>query len=444
MSLNSGVTAAGHEIARAQMLQAQAAGVEPDVAMNPVLIKPTGHMRSNLIVMGRPAGEIGAADYTGSRRAGLLEQVVAAYTDLRSRYDVVIAEGAGSPAEINLRDGDIANMGLAQAVGLPVVVVGDIDRGGVFASFVGTLACLSAADRRLVHGFIVNKFRGDLAVLRPGLADLQRRTGLPLYGVLPYDKNLRLDAEDSLSTQWSPLPEPALGSDSLRVAVVRLPFASNLTDIEPLAAEPGVIVTFASVSQQLDGVDVVIVPGTRATVEDMRWLVGHGFAQVIRARAAAGLPVFGICGGYQMLGERIDDDIESRTGSITGLGLLPATTTFCADKTLAVRRADLVDGTVVTGYEIRHGVVTRHGAEELFADEGCRQGSVAGTSWHGLFESDGYRRQFLGWVAASTGRRFVASDMNWARRRDRQLDQVADLMEQHVDCGALAQLAGQP
>jgi adenosylcobyric acid synthase len=442
MSLNSGVTAAGHEIARAQMLQAQAAGVKPDVAMNPVLIKPAGHMRSNLVVMGRPAGEIGAADYTGSRRVGLLEQVVAAYTDLRSRYDVVIAEGAGSPAEVNLRDGDIANMGLAQAVGLPVVVVGDIDRGGVFASLVGTLACLSVADRRLVRGFIVNKFRGDLIVLRPGLDDLERRTGLPVYGVLPYDENFRLDAEDSLSTQWSPVPEPALGPDILRVAVVRLPFGSNLTDLEPLAAEPGVIVTFASVPQQLDGVDVVIVPGTRATVEDMRWLVGRGFAPVLRARAAAELPVFGICGGYQMLGERIDDDIESRAGSIAGLGLLPVTTQFYADKTLAVRRADLPDGTVVTGYEIRQGVVARHGGNELLPDEGCRQGSVGGTSWHGLFDSDGYRRQFLASVAASTGRRFVVSDMTWARRRERQLEQLADLMEQHVDCDTVAQLAG--
>jgi adenosylcobyric acid synthase len=442
MSLNSGVTADGHEIARAQILQAQAAGIQPDVAMNPVLIKPAGHMRSSLIVMGRPVGEIGAADYTGRRRAGLLDQVVAAFTDLRSRYDVVIAEGAGSPAEINLRDGDIANMGLAQAVGLPVVVVGDIDRGGVFASFVGTLACLSETDRGLVRGFIVNKFRGDLAVLRPGLEDLHRRTDLLVYGVLPYDDRLRLDAEDSLSTQWSPVPEPALGADILRVAVVRLPYASNLTDVEPLLAEPGVVVTFASVPQQLDGADLVIVPGTRATVEDLGWLIGRGFAELLNDRAAGGLPVLGICGGYQMLGERIDDDIESRAGSVAGLGLLPVTTTFRADKTLTVRRAELPDGMVVTGYEIRHGVVTRHGAGELFADEGCRNGSVAGSSWHGLFESDGYRRQLLASVAAATGRRFRVSDLDWAGRRERQLDQLADLMEQHLDCDALAQLAG--
>ncbi|MDT7548413.1 MAG: adenosylcobyric acid synthase, partial [Actinomycetota bacterium] len=223
---------------------------------------------------------------------------------------------------------------------------------------------------------------------------------------------------------------------------VHLPFASNLTDVEPLAAEPGMVVTVASVPQQLDGADLVILPGTRATVEDMRWLVGRGFDHVLRARAGAGLPVLGICGGYQMLGERIDDDIESEAGSVAGLGLLPVTTTFYADKTLASRRADLHDGTVVTGYEIRHGVVTRQGAEALFADEGARHGSVAGTSWHGLFESDGYRRQFLASVAAANGRRFVVSEMDWAGRRDRQLDRLADLMELHLDCDALAQLAG--
>ena len=444
MSLNSGVTASGHEIARAQLLQAEAAGVEADVCMNPVLIKPAGRMRSHLVVMGRPAGEIGAADYTGPRRSALLHHVTEAWADLRSRYDVVIAEGAGSPAEINLRDGDIANLGLASAVGAPVILVGDIDRGGVFASLIGTLACVSAEDRQLFRGFVVNKFRGDLAVLRPGLDELERRTGLPVHGVLPYDPSLRLDAEDSLSTQWAPVPAPPLGPDVLRVAVVRLPYASNLTDVEPLAAEPGVVLTFADVPQQLDDADLVVLPGTRSTVADLRWLITRGFDEVLRARAAAGLPVLGICGGYQMLGDRITDDVESGAGKVSGLGLLPVATVFRTDKTLAVGRATTPTGVVVTGYEIHHGTVTRNGGEELWDGQGCRRGSVTGTTWHGLFESDGYRREFLSTVAAATGRTFALSEMDWAGRRSSQLNAIADLLEEHVDCDALAQLAGCP
>jgi adenosylcobyric acid synthase len=440
MSLNSGVTASGHEIARAQLLQAEAAGVEADVCMNPVLIKPSGAMRSHLVVMGRPAGEIGAADYTGSRRAALLRHVTEAWADLRSRYDVVIAEGAGSPAEINLRDGDIANLGLAQAVGAPVILVGDIDRGGVFASLVGTLACVSAEDRQLFRGFVVNKFRGDPGVLRPGLTELERRTGLPVHGVLPFDPALRLDAEDSLSTQWAPTPEPPLGPDVLRVAVVRLPRASNLTDVEPLAAEPGVVLTFADVPQQLEGADLVILPGTRSTVADLRWLTDRGFDDVLRARAGAGRPVLGICGGYQVLGDRITDDVESRAGTVPGLGLLPVTTEFRPEKTLTVGRATTPAGAVVTGYEIHHGTVTRHGAEELWQGQGCRRGAVTGTTWHGLFESDGYRRELLCAVAVATGRQFVPSDLQWAARRSAQLDRLADLLEQHVDCDALLRL----
>ena len=442
MSLNSGVTASGHEIARAQLLQAEAAGAEPEVCMNPVLIKPVGASRSHLVVMGRPAGEIGATDYTDRRRSALLDQVVAAWESLRSRYDVVLAEGAGSPAEINLRAGDIANLGLAQAVGIPVVLVGDIDRGGVFASLIGTLACVSAEDRELFRGFVVNKFRGDRSVLEPGLDELERCTGLPVHGVLPYDPALRLDAEDSLSTQWFPVPEPALGRDVLRVVVIRLPAASNLTDVEPLAAEPGVVLTFADVPQQLEGADLVVLPGTRATVADLAWVTERGFDEALRRRVAGGGPVLGICGGYQMLGERITDDVESGAGEVAGLGLLPVTTRFRHEKTLAVRSATTRDGVPVTGYEIHHGQVTRHGGDDLWPGQGCRRGSVAGTTWHGVLESDAYRRQLLRDTAAANGRCFEVSDMDWAGRRAAQLDRLADLLEEHLDCDALARLAG--
>jgi adenosylcobyric acid synthase len=432
MSLNSGVTADGHEIARAQMLQAEAAGVPAEVAMNPILVKPGTDRRSHLVVNGRAAGDIDAADYAGDRSA-LLRVAVDAYQDLARRYDVIVAEGAGSPAEINLRGSDVANLGLAEAVDLPVVLVADIDRGGAFASLVGTLACLDDDDRARVDGFIINRFRGDTAVLKPGLEELAVRTGRPVFGVVPFDPNLRLDAEDSLSTSWSPAPTPPIGPDVLRVVVVRLPRASNLTDIEPLAAEPGVVVSYADVPQQIADAELVVLPGTRTTVADLAWLRQRGFDTALQQRGAHGQPILGICGGYQMLGREIDDPVESGTGRCAGLDLLPVHTVFSADKTVACRRTVLPDGTAVEGYELHHGRVERLNGEELFPGEGCRVSAVAGTTWHGLFEADGYRRQFLHWVASATGRRFTPSQMQWQAERSRQLDQLGDVADRHLD-----------
>jgi adenosylcobyric acid synthase len=431
MSLNSGVTCDGHEIARAQLLQADAARTRAEVAMNPILIKPGTDRSAHLVVNGLPAGEIDASDYVGDRSA--LRQLAAdAYRDLAARYDVVIAEGAGSAAEINLRAQDIANLGLARAVDLPVVLVTDIDRGGAFASLIGTLECLDAYDRSHIVGFVINRFRGDPTVLQPGIDELTRRTGRPTFGVLPYDPELRLDAEDSLATDWSPRTHPPIGPDVLRVAVVRFPRASNLTDLEPLAAEPGVVLTFADVPQQLTDADLVVLPGTRTTIADLEWLREMGFASVLEDRAARGLPVLGICGGYQMLGQVIEDLVESQAGDVAGLGLLPVRAIFSTDKVLARRVAHLADGTEVTGYQIHHGRVTRLGGETLFEDEGCRSGVVAGTTWHGLFDNNDYRRQLLGWVADATGRRFVASTMDWYAERDRQLDRLADAADLHL------------
>lgn len=440
MSLNSGVTSDGHEIAHAQILQAGAAGVEPHVSMNPVLIKPMEEMHSHLVVMGRPAGELGAADYTGIRRGALLTTVADAYRDLLTRHDVVVAEGAGSPAEINLRRGDIANLGLAEATGMPVLLVGDIDRGGVFASLIGTLACVSESDQQLIRGFVINKFRGAPEVLAPGLAELELRTGRRVFGVLPYDPLLHLDAEDSLSTQWNPEPKPPVGRDTLRIAVVRLPRASNVTDVEPLAAEPGVVVTFATVPQQLTGADLVIVPGTRTTVSDLAWLRRSGMADAIVRRHRRGQPVLGICGGYQMLGETIEDEVESRAGRTKGLRILPVTTLFHQSKTLARREAIMPSGTRVTGYDIHHGRTTRHDGDEMFPGQGCRVGNTSGTTWHGLFDSDGFRREFLAAVAEASGRRFVPSRLDWAAARDSQFDRAADLLERHLDIAGLTAL----
>lgn len=431
MSLNSGVTATGHEIARAQLLQAEAARVVAEVAMNPVLVKPGTDRHAHLIVNGQPAGEIDATDYRGDRRA-LLHIAVEAYRELAERYDVIVAEGAGSPAEINLRAHDIANLGLAEAVDLPVVLVTDIDRGGAFASLLGTLECLDAADRARIRGFVINRFRGDVAVLQPGLDELTQRTGLPVFGVVPFDPGLRIDAEDSLATDWAPQPKPPLGRDILKVSVVRLPRASNLTDLEPLAAEPGVVLSFADVPQQVVDADLVVLPGTRTTVADLEWLRGRGFDAALRQRAEAGLPVLGICGGYQMLGEHIEDQVESRAGRVAGIGLLPVSTTFTDAKTVALRHAMSSDGHPVDGYELRHGQVRRHGGEELLSGEGCRHGATSGTSWHGLFDNDGYRRAVLQSVAAAVGRSFVASDLQWREERNRQLDRLGDAAEDQL------------
>ncbi len=287
MSLNSAVTVDGAEIGRAQAVQAAAAGVEPEAAMNPVLLKPGSDRTSQVVLLGKPYADVSAVSYR-DHKAALLEVALECLADLRRRYDVVICEGAGSPAEINLRATDIANMGLARAADLPVLVVGDINPGGVFAALFGTVALLSPEDQALVAGFVVNKFRGDVALLSPGLDMLQQLTGRPTYGVLPWTEGLELDVEDSLGLSAPVAPVPALGRDVLRVSVVRLPRLSNWTDVDALRSEPGVLVRFATTPEELADADLVVLPGTRATVQDLAWLRRRGLADVIASRAAAG------------------------------------------------------------------------------------------------------------------------------------------------------------
>ena len=333
MSLNSFVTAEGAEIGRAQAMQAAAAGIEPTADMNPVLLKPGSDRRSQVVVLGQAEAEADALGYRA--HAPRLRQVaLASLVRLRDRYDVVICEGAGSPAEINLRDTDVANMGLARAAGLPVIVVGDIDRGGVFAGLFGTLALLSPADQALISGFVINKFRGAAELLDGGLSLLRELTGRPVYGVLPWRDGLWLDAEDSLALTGGTHHDPFDEKEFLRVAVVKLPRISNFTDADALAAEPGVQVSFADRPAGLADADLVVLPGTRATVADLAWLRERGLAAVIADRARAGRPVLGICGGYQMLAGHIDDPVESRLGQVDGLGLLPVRVTFGPAKRL--------------------------------------------------------------------------------------------------------------
>jgi adenosylcobyric acid synthase len=444
MALNSAVTPDGCEIGRAQHAQALAAGAVPEAAMNPVLIKPTGDQHSQVIVMGRPMFEAGARDYL-ARKQELLPVVLDALADLRSRYDVVICEGAGSPAEINLRPHDLVNLGLARAADLPVVVVGDIDRGGVFAALYGTLGLLAPEDQALVAGFVINRFRGDPAVLAPGLDQLTRLTGRPVLGVLPHLDGLWLDAEDSLALDHTRPSTPGAGPDVLDVAVVRLPRISNFTDVDAFTAEPGVTVRFTTSPRDVAHADLVVLPGSKNTVGDLAWLRASGLADTLSRRVATGAPVLGICGGYQMLGTTIVDRVESRAGEVDGLGRLPVVTTFAPDKLLGRRTGRSPRfGTPAGGYEIRHGRVTVEGGEPWLCgadgDEGCVVGEVYGTSWHGVLEHDALRRAFLQHVADVTGREWRPGSELFADVRARHHDRLGDLVAEHLDTVALHRL----
>ncbi len=440
MSLNSTVTADGAEIGRAQAMQAAAARVAPEAAMNPVLLKPGSERTSQVVVLGKPWADVSAVSYR-EHKAALLEVALECLADLRSRYDVVICEGAGSPAEINLRGTDIANMGLARLARLPVLVVGDIDRGGVFASMFGTLALLDAQDQALVAGFVVNKFRGDGALLAPGLRMLEQLTGRPTLGVLPWIRALQLDAEDSLDLVAGVASLPPVGADVLRVSVLRFPRMSNWTDVDALRSEPGVLVRFASTPQELADADLVVLPGTRATVSDLSWLRSRGLEAPLARRAADQRPVLGICGGYQMLGGAIDDDVESEAGRVEALGLLPVRTSFAREKVLERPQGTYRGHPVTTAYEIHHGVVEVEGGSPVFEpSEGCRTGAVTGTVWHGALESDGMRRAYLAEVAQAAGRRWLPGDTSFETVRQARLDALGDLVADHLDTAAVLRL----
>jgi adenosylcobyric acid synthase len=445
MSNNSAVTADGGEIGRAQAMQARAAGLAPSVRFNPILLKPSGDRTSQLVVRGKVSGSVDAADYF-QHRTELATVVADELASLRSEFDAVICEGAGSPAEINLRATDLANMGLARAADLPVVLVGDIDRGGLLAHLFGTVAVLEPDDQRLISGFIVNKFRGDPTLLAPGLDQLQRLTGRPTYGVIPYSDGLWLDAEDSLSVRAHHAvgeAHPPRGTEWLRVAAVRLPRISNSTDVEALACEPGVLVRWVTDPADLADSDVVVIPGSKATVSDLGWLRATGLADGVVAHAVSGRPVLGVCGGFQMLCRTIDDAIESGEGRTEGLGLLDADVVFAAEKTLELW--DESSRIPLRGYEIHHGQLTRSAEADWLGSGvqvGIRRDAVFGTHWHGLLDNDDVRRRWLTEAAQAAGRRgfVVADDVDVTARRDGQLDLMADLLAAHLDVDAVMEL----
>ena len=441
MSNNCAVTLDGGEIGRAQALQALACGLEPDVSFNPVLLKPGSDHTSQVVVKGKADGHVSALTYR-SRRKALRGVVAETLEELRGQFDVVLCEGAGSPAEVNLRESDIANMGLAELADLPVVVAGDIDRGGVLAHFVGTHAILSPEDRARITGFIVNKFRGDVSLLTSGLDVVREYTGVPVLGVVPFIPGLWIDAEDSLGTVAGASVGPAnapLGMETLFVAAIRLPRVSNATDIEALACEPGVHVQWTVDPSVVARADLVVLPGTKSTVADLKWLRERGLDDVLENRAARGLPLIGICGGFQMLCTTITDSVESAAGTVNGLGVFDTDIEFAGTKTLVSHP----DGS----YEVHNGQVVRSSEHPFITEpeeEGARRGMVMGTHRHGYLENDQARRELLMEVAVAVGRDGfeVSSTTSFAAERLWQVDMLADAVEEYLAGPALAQATG--
>ena len=448
MSNNADVTPDGLEIGRAQSEQAAAAGLEPRVEMNPVLLKPQGDRTSQLVIEGRPAGVMRSADFV-TRKRDLWPVVERALEALRAEYDLVIAEGAGAAVEPNLRAGDIVNMRVALHSGAPVLLVGDIDRGGVFAHLLGTLELLTGEERALVRGFIINRFRGDPSLLAPAIADIEARTGVPVLGVIPWIDDLRVAQEDAVVLERPETPRTGAEAPAgvVDIAVVRLPRISNFDDFDPLASEPGVRLRYVDRAGDLGGPDLVILPGTKATVADLDWLRRTGLADTVSARHEAGGAVLGVCGGMQMLGELLCDPhgAEAPPGTeVRGLGLLPLTTTFAAEK-VTRRSAGVVAadargpwtataGLEVAGYEIHMGTSAGECSPLLTLDgraDGAvsEDGRVAGTYLHGLFHNDALRSALLAGLGGAAGIRGRGA----AAAREAEFDRLAAHVRTHLD-----------
>ena len=443
MALQSFITGEGLEIGRAQAVQAEAAGVEPSYAMNPILLKPTSDKGSQVIVNGEVYGDYSATEYYRIKHR-LWPAVRGAFESLSSQYDLIVVEGAGSPAEINLKADDFVNMGLAKRLDIPVLLAGDIDRGGVFAQLYGTLALLEADERPLVRGTIVNKFRGDLNILRPGLKMLEELTGIPVAGVVPFTK-LDIDDEDSLSDRLTHHAGPAL----IDIAVLRLPRLSNFSDFTALAAVDGVGVRYVERPSELGSPDLVIIPGTKNTIGDMKWLRECGLEAAVKKLASRGVPVIGICGGYQILGrEIVDEEGVEGGGTIAGMGLLPIVTRFVPEKrrtrtaARAVQTGGLfssLTGASLEGYEIHCGVSVRdEGGFPLIrledgTEDGAQCGSVYGCYLHGFFDHEEARTAVLNALAERKGVTLGSPAFDWRAYKEQQYDLLADTLRASLD-----------
>lgn len=442
MALNSFITRDGLEMGRAQVAQAQAAGKEPDVRMNPILLKPSSNVGSQLIVNGVVRGNYAAKDYFRMKRT-LIPEIMAAYEGLAAENDIIVIEGAGSPAEINLKADDIVNMGLARLVNAPVLLVGDIDRGGVFAQLYGTVELLEPEERARVVGTVINKFRGDVEILRPGLTMLEEKTGLPVLGVIPYTR-ADIDDEDSLA----PRLEQTQVHKPVDIALIRLPRISNFTDFAPLERSEALGVRYVTRPDQLGNPDLIVLPGTKNTMGDLLWLRQSGLEAAIKRLAEGGTPVLGVCGGYQMLGETLSDpEGVEHGGTLRGMGLLPCETVFSPEKLNRQTRGRVVSpefaGVSLMGYEIHMGRTRRRGGSPFAVledgwEDGAAEGRVFGTYLHGLFDSGELTDALTRWLLAEKG-----LDMDVARAeshwdyQQRQYDLLAETVRRNLDLAAV-------
>ena len=442
MALNSAVTAEGGEIGRAQAVQAQAARLAPHTDMNPVLLKPNSDTGSQVIIHGRAVTSMNAVAYH-DYKAIAMQAVLASHARLSAAYPVVMVEGAGSPAEINLRANDIANMGFAEAVDCPVLLIADINRGGVFAHLVGTLELLSPSEQARVKGFIINRFRGDIALLQPGLDWLEARTGKPVVGVLPYVMDLHLEAEDGIDRR-----QIDKAAQVLKVVVPVLPRISNHTDFDPLRLHPQVDLQFIGPGQAIPAADLIILPGSKSVRSDLAYLRGNGWDSAVARHLRYGGKVLGICGGLQMLGEQVHDPLglEGPSGSSDGLGLLAFSTTLEEEKQLRnVRGCLLLEDVEVSGYEIHAGVTSGQAlaSPAVRLDDGRHDGArsadgqILGTYLHGLFETPAACSALLRWAGLAD-----VQEVDYHALRERDIERLADLVEQHLDTDLLRSLCG--
>jgi adenosylcobyric acid synthase len=463
MALNSFITPAGGEMGRAQVIQAQAAGLDPQVDMNPILLKPSRGVGCQVILEGKVYGNL-ASDAYYRRKPFLMRRVMACFRRLAAAHELIILEGAGSAVELNLRKSDLVNFAMAKKVGAAAVLAADIDRGGVFAATIGSFQLLTPSERRLLQGFIINKFRGDPELFQDGVKIIENRTRRPVLGVVPYLSDLVLPEEDSVPLDRKPGASPGTASPRrLEIGVVRLPHISNYTDFDPLEQETEVRLRYLDETQSWDGLDLLILPGTKNTISDLLYLKHTGLAERIPAFARAGGHVVGICGGYQMLGRQVRDPlgVEGDPGVEPGLGLLPVVTTMAGVKTTTQVRGEALGtpgaGLPVTGYEIHMGVTEvqgpgrpallikeRHGQPAESTDGWVSpEGRVWGVYVHGLFERDPFRRAFLQELRRARGLTVAAGpELSWQAFQEEQLDRLAQVVRRHLDLAKIRALVG--
>lgn len=447
MALNSYVTRNGMEMGRAQVMQAEAAGIEPDVRMNPVLLKPSSDIGSQVIVLGEVRGQMTATEYYEYKNS-LMPEVMKAYNELAEENDIIVIEGAGSPAEINLRENDIVNMGMAEAAGAPVLLAGDIDRGGVFAQLYGTVKLLTEDEQKRIAGLIVNKFRGDIDILAPGLKMVEEKTGIPVLGVIPYIR-VDIDDEDSLAPRLSAKSEVK----PLDIAIIRIPRMSNFTDFAPLEAHEVIGARYVQSAEELHNPDMVIIPGTKSTMDDLLWMRQNGIESAIQKLASSGTPVLGVCGGYQMMGEKLQDPhhIEGDLEEMHGMGLLPTETTFTQIKTRTRFTADVkakdFEGAKLDGYEIHMGESIVKGDPFLTLengkDDGCACGTNFGTYLHGLFDTGELTEKLVKYLCDRKGIKYSeAAPISHSAYVEKQYDILADGVRAAMDFDKIYKILG--